>query len=112
MRTGVVLTAVLLFLAAAASAQAAVPYWSVMKVLRRIDGTRLHVGTRTIRIDSDTALCSGRGPSIRKNGVRRWRRFDCTYTTFTKSGVDRDVDFHVRVLGTTRFAISDAHWVG
>ena len=112
MRTGVVLALVLLVFAAASAAQAAVPYWSVMKVLRRIDGTRIHVGTRTVRIDSDTALCSGRGRSIRKDGVRRWRRFACTYTTFTKSGVDRDVEFRVRVLGTTRFAIYDAHWVG
>jgi hypothetical protein len=112
MRTGVVLALVLLLFAAASAAQAGVPYWSVTKVLRRIDGARIHVGTRTVRIDSDTALCAGRGPSIRRDGVRRWRRFACTYTTFTKSGVDRDVDFRVRVLGTTRFAISDAHWVG
>jgi hypothetical protein len=113
MRTGVVLvTLVLLSAGTASAARVGVPYWSVTKVLHRIDGARIHVGTRTLRIDGYTTLCAGRGPSIRREGVRRWRRFICTYTTFTKSGVDRDVDFRVRVLGTTRFAIYDAHWVG
>ena len=109
MRVGV-LAAILLF-AAPTPADASVPYWSITKVLRRIDGARIHVGTRTVRVESDTTLCAGRGSSIRRDGVRRWRRFICTYTTFTKSGVDRDLDFRVRVLGMRRYAIYDAHWV-
>jgi hypothetical protein len=108
----VLLAAVLLLAVAAAPAQAAEPYWSITKLLHRIDRTRIHVGTRTVRIDGFTTLCAGRGPSIRRDGVRRWRRFICTYTTFTKSGVDRDLEFRVAVRGVTRFAISDAHWVG
>jgi hypothetical protein len=82
-----------------------------MKVLRRIDGAKARVGTRTLLIDSETTLCAGRGPSIRRNGVRVWRRFVCTYTTFTKSGVDRDLDFRVLVLSARRYVILDAHWV-
>jgi hypothetical protein len=40
-----------------------------------------------------------------------WRRFVCTYTTFTRGGVDRDIDFRVRVRGATRYVVTDAHWV-
>jgi hypothetical protein len=112
MRTcGVLALLLSMLLATPSTALASVPYWSMRKVLHRIDGKRIRVGTRTIRIDSDTTLCSGRGPSIVREGFRRWRRFDCTYTTFTKGGVDRDVEFHVRVLGRLRYAINDAHWV-
>jgi hypothetical protein len=110
MRRGVALVALLLF-AAPTAAQASVPYWPMTKLMRKLDGARVHVGTRTLRVDKDTTLCAGRGPSIKRDGVRRWRRFICTYTTFTKQGVDRDLDFRVRVLGTRRYAIYDAHWV-
>jgi hypothetical protein len=41
-----------------------------------------------------------------------WRRFVCTFTTFDRQGVDRDLDFRVRVTGTTRFVVLDPHWVG
>jgi hypothetical protein len=81
------------------------------KVMRAIDDVRVRVGTRVIRIHSETTLCSGEGPSIRRRGIRMWSRFSCTYTTFTKGGVDRDLDFRVRVTGARRFVISDAHWV-
>jgi hypothetical protein len=108
-RNGIVLLALLPTAAFAALASA--PHWSVTKVMRRIDGASVHVGTRTVKIDSDTALCAGRGPSIVVKRIRRWRRFACTYTTFTKGGVDRDLDFRVRVLGTRRYRIYDAHWV-
>jgi hypothetical protein len=109
LRTAVVVLAVLA--AAPSSAQAAVPYWSVTKALHRIDRVRVHVGGRTVRIDKDTALCAGQGRSIVVKGIRRWRRFVCTYTTFTRSGVDRDLEFRVRVLGKLRFRIYDQHWV-
>jgi len=109
MRIGILIS--MLFLAAPTVADASVSYWSTTKVLRRIDGRRIQLGSQTVRVDSDTTLCAGRGASIRRDGIRRWRRFICTYTTFTKSGVDRDVDFRVRVLGVRRYAIYDAHWV-
>jgi hypothetical protein len=109
-RLGVVLAVVLLF-ATPAGADASVPYWSIGKVLRRLDGARIHVGTRVVRVDSETTLCAGQGPSVRRRGVRMWRRFVCTYTTFTKGGVDRDIDFRVQVRSATRYTVTDAHWV-
>jgi hypothetical protein len=109
-RLGVVL-AVFLLLATPAGGQTPGPYWSIGKVLRRLDGAKIHVGTRTVRVDSGTTLCAGEGPSIRRRGVRMWRRFVCTYTTFTRGGVDRDIDFRVRVRGATRYVVTDAHWV-
>jgi hypothetical protein len=109
-RLGVVL-ALSVLLALPAGAQASTPYWSVGKVLRRLDGDRIRVGTRRVRLDSETTLCSGEGPSIRRRGVRMWRRFACTYTTFTRGGVDRDIDFQVQVRTATRYVVTDAHWV-
>lgn len=109
MRAGVVL--IVLVLAAPGAADAALPYWSIGKALRRVDGATIQVGARKVRIESESALCSGYGTSIRRGRLRLWRHFDCTFTTFTKSGVDRDLDFRLHVRGTTRFSISDAHWV-
>jgi hypothetical protein len=85
-------------------------YWPVAKVMRAIDGTRVRVGTRVVRIDTETTLCSGEGRSVVRRGVRMWSRFACTFTTFTRSGVDRDLDFQVYVTGRTRYAIRHAHW--
>jgi hypothetical protein len=110
-RTGVVLVVLSLFAAAPAAEAAAGRYWSTAKVLRKLDGARVVVKERTVRIRSATTLCAGRGASIRRRGVRLWSRFVCTYTTFTKGGVDRDLDFRVRVRSATRFTIWDAHWV-
>ncbi len=108
MRVGVVLSALLL---AAPAAEAALPYWSIGKVLRRVDGAPIHIGARAVRVESDSTLCSGYGTSIRRGRIRMWRHFNCTYTTFTRAGVDRDLDFRLHVRGVTRFTISDAHWV-
>jgi hypothetical protein len=109
-RFWVFLVAALLVAVPTASASSG-QYWSITKVLRRIDGAKVRLGARTVRVDSETTLCAGRGASIRRNGIRMWRRFVCTYTTFTKSGVDRDLDFRVSVLSARRYAILDAHWV-
>lgn len=110
MRAGVVLVALLIAVAPAAAATPA-RYWSTTKALHRIDGATIPVGTRAVRVHSATTLCAGEGTSIRRHGIRLWRRFACTYTTFTKAGVDRDLDFRIRTLGATRYAVSDAHWV-
>jgi hypothetical protein len=103
--------AVVLLAAGTPAAVAATWYWPMTKVMRVLDGTRVRVGTAAVRIQSETTLCSGQGRSIRRNGVRRWSRFACTYTTFTRRGVDRDLDFRVLVRGQRRFRIVDAHWV-
>jgi hypothetical protein len=87
-------------------------YWTLAHAMRAIDGVRIHVGTRVVRIETDSTLCSGEGRSIRRHGERKWNRFVCTYTTFTKSGLDRDLEFRLYVTGRTRFVIRDAHWIG
>jgi hypothetical protein len=109
-KAGVVFIAVLI---AAAPTFAATParYWSTAKVLRRLDGAKVTAGARSVRIRSATTLCAGEGTSIRSHRIRLWRRFVCTYTTFTKAGVDRDLDFHVRTIDATRYDVFDAHWV-
>jgi hypothetical protein len=86
-------------------------YWPAARVLDRIDGTSVRVGGRAVRVHSDTALCSGYGGSVRRHGIRMWRDFECTYTTFTKTGVDRDLEFRVHVVDARRFRVSDARWV-
>jgi hypothetical protein len=106
-----IVVAVSLAVAAPAAGRQLRSYWLMATLMRSIDGSRVHVGTRVVRIDSETTLCSGEGTPIRRRGTRRWSRFSCTYTTFTKQGVDRDLDFRVRVTGPRRFVIEDAHWV-
>jgi hypothetical protein len=89
-----------------------VPFaWSVGKVMRMTDGARVGVGGRVVRIDVETTLCAGQGTPTRRRGVRVWRHFACTYTTFTRQRPGRDVDFRVHVLGSRRFAITNARWV-
>ena len=106
-----ILLALVLAVAATESASAARWYWPLAKAMRMIDGTRVRVAGRVVRIRSETTLCAGEGASIRRSGVRRWSVFACTFTTFTRQGLDRDLDFRIRVTGVRRFTIVDAHWV-
>ena len=105
------LGAVSLALAGAAGAHDVPNAWSVAKVMRVTDDARVRVGGRVVRVDMETTLCAGQGTSTRRRGVRVWRHFVCTYTTFTRQRPDRDVDFRVHVLGLRRFVITDARWV-
>jgi hypothetical protein len=109
-RAAVVFALALLFVAPAAPGPT-ISYWSVGKVLRRLDGTSIVVGARSVRIHSETTLCAGEGVSVRRSGVRMWRHFACTYTTFTGGSVDRDLDFRLHVRSAQRFVVSDAHWI-
>jgi hypothetical protein len=79
--------------------------------MKKIDGARAIIGSRPVRIRAETTLCSGSGTPGGTDEVRRWRVFDCTYTTFA-GGIDRDLEFRVDVLGHGRFRISDVRWVG
>jgi hypothetical protein len=105
------LGAVSLALAGAGGAHDVPNAWSVAKVMRVTDDARVRVGGRVVRVDIQTTLCAGQGTSTRRRGVRVWRHFVCTYTTFTRQRPDRDVDFRVHVLGLRRFVITDARWV-
>jgi hypothetical protein len=109
--SSILLSALLLAAGAPAAVPASTAYWPLAKAMRMLDGTRVRVGSRVVRIRSETTLCAGEGASIRRRGVRRWSRFTCTYTTFTRQGLDRDLDFRIRVTGARRFTIVDAHWV-
>jgi hypothetical protein len=84
--------------------------WTVAKTMRRVDGARVQVGSRTVRIHIGTTLCSGEGRRIRRAGRLYRKHFLCTYTT--NGGLGRDVEFRVHVRGKLRFLITDAHWIG
>jgi hypothetical protein len=105
--------ALLVALVLAVPARAATPsrYWSMAHLMHALDRTRIRVGTHLVRVHADTTLCSGEGRRIRRHGVGMWSRFACTFTTFTKTRPDLDLDFQVYVTGRTRFVIRDAHWI-
>jgi hypothetical protein len=97
--------------ALAAAASPGARYWPVLKVMRAIDGKPVSVAGRSVRIEADTTLCSGNGRSIRVRGIPRWRLFRCTHTTITRRGLDRDLEFDVRVLDARRIRITNPAWV-
>ena len=109
-RRGVALILGSLALAAPAGAHDVPFHWSVAKVMRVTDDARVRPGKTVVRIDQATTLCSGQGRWRRRNGIRQWRHFLCTYTT--RRGLGRDIEFRVHVLGARRFVITDARWVG
>ena len=87
-------------------------FWTHAKVTRAIDDKRIRVGTKLVRVDTDTTLCAGDGRGWLRHGTRRWMHFHCTFTTFTVLGADKDLEFRVHALDGGRMAITDAHWVG
>jgi hypothetical protein len=115
MRRGVALIGVVSIAVAVAAPSAAAGteiYWSIPKLMRMLDGTRVSVSGGAVHLDSETTLCAGRGTPRRVRGARAWRSFACTYTLFTRKGVDRDLDFRIVVRDARRFRVTDAHWVG
>lgn len=111
MRLGVVLITLLLTTATPAAAHTSGAFWSVAKVMRAIDDARIRIGTKVVRVDSDTALCSGEGRARLREGVRTWTHFRCTFSTFTARGPGRDVEFRLHALDARRFAITSARWI-
>jgi len=110
-RLGVVLILLSFVLAAPAAAHTHGAFWPTVKAMGAVDGARVPIGTKVVRVDVDTTLCSGEGPAIRRRGVRAWKHFRCTYTTFTSSGPGRDVEFRVHALDARRIAITNARWI-
>jgi hypothetical protein len=94
-----------------ASAQPVPGMWSVPTTLSRIDGALVQIGRWRGRIRAASPLCSGEGRGVSWSGTRHWRRFTCTWTVFDRrGGIDRDITFGVRVLGTRRFVIANARF--
>jgi hypothetical protein len=110
-RFGVVLVLLSLLLAAPAASHTGGSFWPVAKVMRVVDDARMRVGTRILRVDSESTLCSGEGWATRRRGVRMWTHFRCTFTTFTPQGPGRDVEFRVHALDARRIAITNARWI-
>ena len=110
-RLGVVLMVLSLLLAAPAGAHTRGGYWPVAKVMRALDGERIRVGSKRLRVDSATSLCSGEGRAKRRGGVRMWAHFRCTFSTFTALGPGRDAEFRVHVLGPRGIGVSGARWI-
>jgi hypothetical protein len=110
-RVGVVLIVLLLALATPAAAHKGGASWPVAKVMRAIDDARIRVGTKVVRVDSDTTLCSGEGRARLRAGLRTWMHFRCTFSTFTARGPGRDVEFRLHALDARRFATTHARWV-
>ena len=110
-RLGVVLMVLLLVFAGPAAAHTRGGWWPVAKVMRALDGERIRVGSKRVRVDSATSLCSGERRVKRRGGVGTWTHFRCTFSTFTASGPGRDAEFRVHVLGPRRIGISAARWI-
>jgi hypothetical protein len=110
-RLGVVLMLLSFVLVAPAAGHERGASWPAAKTMRVVDGKRVRVGASVVRVDVETTLCSGEGRGTRRGGVRVWRHFRCTFTTFTALGPGRDVEFRVHPLDARRVAITDARWV-
>jgi hypothetical protein len=109
---GLLILLVAALAAPAADAHVGGTPWPVAKAMRAVDGARMRVGSKVIRVDAETALCSGEGRAATRRGVRTWRHFRCTFTTFTTRGPGRDVEFRLHALDSRRFQLSDARWIG
>jgi hypothetical protein len=101
---------VTLLLAAPAAANVRRWQWSLSKAMRKIDDRRIRIGSHVVRIDSETTLCSGVGRGVRRDGVRRWAEFRCTYSAFLAGGI-YDCSFRLHVRGPRKYVITDARWI-
>jgi hypothetical protein len=91
-----------------AAAHPGAPVWTLAKVMRKIQGARIQIGGRLLRVRAEATLCSGDGRAARWGGIGHWRHFTCTWTTFDGRGrVDRDVTFRVHTLTRVRMLITN-----
>jgi hypothetical protein len=110
-RLGVVLILLSLVAATPVEAHTRGAHWPVAKTMRTIEGVRVRVLSKVVRIDTETTLCSGRGRATRRQGVRTWTHFDCTFTTFRRGLPGRDLEFRVHALDSRRIAITSPRWI-
>jgi hypothetical protein len=59
--------------------------WTNAQALRRLDGRRIRVDRRVVRLDRSTLTCGGVGrPARRIRGQDAWTRFRCVQPTFPR----------------------------
>jgi hypothetical protein len=83
--------------------------WTHDALMRRLQGRRLRVGGRTVRIDPATLTCGGVGrPAGRVHGDPVWSRFRCVQPTFPPGAVaGPDAIFIVQPTGPHELVIRD-----
>jgi hypothetical protein len=88
--------------------------WTHAAVLRRIDGRRIEVDGRTVRIDRATLACGGVGqPTTRRRGEPAWARFRCVQPTFPAGSVaGPDAIFVVTPTGAHTAVMTDRRLTG
>jgi hypothetical protein len=112
LRRGVVLILLSVALSSPAAAHVGGAFLPANKAMQAVDEARVRVGTTAVRVKVETTLCSGEGRVTRQRGLRAWKHFRCTFTTFTPGGgVGRDLEFRVHTLDAGRIAITDARWI-
>lgn len=112
LRRGVVLFLMSFVVTSPAAAHELGAFWPANKAMRTVDDKRIRVGSTVVRVNVETTLCSGEGRVKRQRGLRTWKHFRCTFTTFTPSGgVGRDLEFRVHAVDVRRIAITDARWI-
>lgn len=84
--------------------------WTHEAVLRRIDGRRIRVGDRTVRVDRGTVACGGVGrATARRGGEPAWPRFRCVQPTFPPGSVaGPDAIFFVEPTGRRTLKVTGA----
>ena len=84
------------------------PAWTHAALVRRLDGRRIEVEGRSVRIDAGTVTCGGLGrPKARIHDEPAWTRFRCLQPTFTAGGpAGPDAIFFVEPTGSNSFAVS------
>jgi hypothetical protein len=80
-------------------------------VLKWLNGRRVRIDGRTVRIDPTTLTCAGVGRSSREHGRRVWSRFSCVQPTLPPGRVaGPDAILVVEPTGPRAFTVVDARF--
>jgi hypothetical protein len=83
-------------------------------VMGLLDGRRITVGDRVVRLDRATLVCGGIGrPSDRQGGRPAWARFRCVQPTFPPGAVaGPDAILVVEAAGRRRIVVIESRLTG
>ncbi len=86
--------------------------WTRAQALRRLDGRRIRVDGRVVRLDRSTLTCGGVGrPAKPIRGQDAWTRFRCVQPTFPSGAfAGPDAVFVVEPRGTRAFTVTRARF--